>query len=227
VVVRHPDALEVAEANGRDIAAKRFSLEDIDRVTFGKVLLRAWLGFEGETSTGTDAAFIEFNTVTARLFQPLIDAIRPAPSGRGGHGGAAASEAAALGLKFVNYAETALRDGDVVELAIAQPEIADEGERWAWRRKPKATARLLLLTDREVIVIGDDEDAARRTRTRHGGTWTYVPRSAVERTLIETRGDGLFGFELQLRCGDRVRGTFDAERRPLIEQLSAALRDSR
>ncbi len=223
VVVRHEDTVEVAEARGQEIKTKRFPIAEIDRVTFGKVLLRAWFGFEGESTNGTDAVRIEFNNVTSRLFMPLIDAIRPTPPEGPGDPSVAEAAAEELGLKFVNYAEMALRDGDIVEFAIAQPEIVDDANRRSRRRHPAATAHLLLLTADEVILIGDDEESARSTRTRHGGAWTYVRRASVERTLLEERSDGNADVELQLKCGDRVRATFAATRRAALDDLIGRL----
>ncbi len=227
LVVDRGDGVDVVEAHGSEMMVHRFPAATMDRIVFGKVLLRAWLALDGLDPDGApNSVRVEFNTVTAQLFDPLIERARGV--GRSGRAaadlGRAAGPAGALGLKFVNYAERALRSGDEVLVAVAQPEILTEGEGPPWsRRRLVATEHLLMLTDRELISIGDDEEAARATRTRHGGTWEYVPRRSIRSAGLTERGAGLVDLVIGLGSGGEYRSTFESSRVAELHRIVDAL----
>ena len=77
---------------------------------------------------------------------------------------------------------------------------------------------MLLLTDREVIVIHDDPDSPESfDNTRYGGVWDYIPLDKIERITWRDKDATVLAVTLELPLGDRVESLFPVERRAEVE----------
>jgi hypothetical protein len=222
------DQLIILEKTSGEPKRTAFPLSDIHCVEVGAVLLRAWFKVQGRANDETTLTTItlRFNTVSDRLFTPFVDRIR----------GAAASpsdvprdlELSNLddfdlpSYKFRNYARRSLLPGDRVITVLGQPEIRRAVirlGRWSYQRT-LVMAQVLILTDRELIVIHDDPGSPQSSdQTRYGGVWDYIPLSKIGRIAWRDKDAAVLAVTLDLPVGDHVEGLFPVERRAEVERF--------
>jgi hypothetical protein len=222
------DRLIILEKTSGEPKHTAFPLSDLNYVEVGGVLLKAWIKFQGraDNSTTLTTITLRYNAVTDWLFTPFIDRIR----------GTAAnpiefprelerSKLDAFDLpsyKFRNYARHSLRPGDRLIAAIGQPEMRRPVFRighWTVQRT-LATAHVLLLTDRELIVIYDDPDSPKSfDDTRYGGVWDYIPLDKIERIAWRDKDDSVLAVTLGLPLSDRIEILFPVVRRAEVERF--------
>jgi hypothetical protein len=191
------------------------------------VLLRAWLKLQGITDEGALTTItLHFNAVGDRLFDPFINRIRSAGAGpidvQHDTDLSKLDETDLLSYKFRNYARRSLLPGTQVVAALVQPEIGRtilRFGRWSFRHTI-ATAHVLILTERELIIIRDDPDSPQyRDNTRYGGVWDYIPLNKIERIAWQDRDSEVLTVRLELPHGDRVESLFAADRRSEVERF--------
>ena len=224
------DTITIWEHMGDQIITAAYPLKDISMVEEGHILLYSWLTINGVTSQGVAAsATVSFNTVTAPYFEPFVDRVRPASAdvdqARWQAEKAKFDYLETASFKFMNFARRSLVPGEQVIRTFWQPKI----------RKPFITlfgwslyrtlyvAHLAVLTDKEVIFIGDD---ARLTETRggqHGGIWQYVPLEHIVSASLTKQND-LLTLSLTLSSdGHHLNKLFAAANQREIEQFRDAL----
>ena len=222
------DQLIILEKTAGEPKCTTFRLDEINFAEMGAVLLKAWFSVQGRADGGTNLTTIvlRFNTVSDRLFTPFVDRIR----------GAAANpidfprdlELSRLdefdlpSYKFRNYTRHCIRPGDQVITALGQGEMRRPVIRFAhWTyERTIATAHVLLLTDRELIVIHDDPDSPQSfDKTRYGGVWDYIPLSKIERIAWRNKDAEVLAVTLDLPLGDRIESLFPVKRRQEVERF--------
>ena len=221
------DRLIVLEKTSGEPKCTAFPLHDLNYVEVGGVLLKAWIKLQGraDNSTGLTTVTLRYNAVTDRLFVPFIERIR----------GSTAQpidildeselnkldNVPWLSYKFRNYARHSILTGDHIIAALAQPEVRRpiiRLGRWTYRRTI-IMAHVLILTDRELIIIRDDPDSPESfDDTRYGGVWDYIPLNKIERVAVQER-DAVVSVALELPLGDRVETLFASGRRVEVEQF--------
>ncbi|HTP09204.1 MAG TPA: hypothetical protein VMP08_13200, partial [Anaerolineae bacterium] len=226
------EQLIILEKTSGEPKCTTFRLNDLNYVEIGAVLLKAWINLQGRANAETTLTTItlRYNAVTDWLFAPFIHQIR----------GAAANpiefpheaelskldDVPLLSFKFRNYARRSLLPGDRLIAALAQPEIRRPViriGRWTYQRTI-ATAHVLLLTDRELIIIRDDPDSPQSfDNTRYGGVWQYIPLGKIERITRQDKGAGVLAVSLDLPLGSRIESLFPVERRADVEQFVTQL----
>ena len=220
------DRLLILEKTSGEPQCTAFPLSEINYVEVGAVLLKAWLTMQGRANdeAALTTITLRFNTVTDRLFTPLVDRIRgTAANPIGFPRDLELDKLDSFDLpsyKFWNYARQSVRPGDRVIAAIGQAELRRPVVRlgrWTYQRTI-ATAHVLLLTDCELIVIHDDPDSPQSSdKTRYGGVWDYIPLNKIERIAWRDRDAALLAVTLDLPLGDRIESLFPAERRAEVE----------
>lgn len=121
-------SLYILENNGPNVTANIYKFENIQRIEFGEILLKAWLRIYGTGDQGVYSnTLLCFNSVTDFLFNPIIEAIRrsdepvipvdlPQESEK-------FSSLASSYFKFMNYARNSLLPGEPVAHYFLQPEM--------------------------------------------------------------------------------------------------------
>ncbi len=222
------DQLIVLEKTSTEPRCLAFALDAIDVVEMGGVLLKAWLKLQGcaNHEDQLTTVTLRFNAVTDRLFKPFVDRIRgarPNPIGlaRDSDLGALA-DAGWLSFKFHNYARQSLLPGDRLIAALGQPEVRRpiiRIGRWSYRRTV-ILAHVLLLTDRELIIIRDDAESPESfDDTRYGGVWDYVPLSKIRQITYGARDAEVLAVTLGLPRGEQVETLFAADRNAEVERF--------
>jgi hypothetical protein len=204
-----------------------FALTDLNYVEVGGVLLNAWITFQGIANEGgLTTIMLRFNAVTDRLFTPFADQFRGAGVGSIDFQREAElrklDNMDLLSFKFRNYARHSLLPGAQIVAAVAQPEVRRtvvQVGRWSYNRTI-IMAHVLILTDRELIIISDDPNSPKAVDdTRYGGVWTYIPLSRIERIACRDRDAAVLAVVLELPHGDQIESLFAADRRGEVEQF--------
>jgi hypothetical protein len=222
------DRLIILEKTSGEPKRLTFSLDELNYVEVGGVLLKAWIKFQG--CANQEAALtpitLRFNAVTDHLFTPFVERIR----GTNAHPITVLrdvelsklDDVALLSFKFRNSARHSILPGDRIIAALAQPEVRRPVVRigrWAYRRT-SILAHVLILTDRELIIIRDDPDSPEAVDdTRYGGVYDFLPLGKIERITYRDKDADVLAVTLALPFGDRVESLFAANRRGEVERF--------
>jgi hypothetical protein len=225
------DQLVVAEKIKGELVATRYTFADIHYLEAGAVLLNDWLQIRGRTLDGTSAVTrFKFNAVTERLFTPFVEKIRGAAHYTAGLDRDVElmkfDSADLLSFKFRNYARRSILPGAQIIASIAQPEIRKTVVKVLGHafQRTTATAHLLILTDRELIVIHDDPDSPKSADdTRYGGVWEYIPLNKITGVDQTQQESGLLALTVQLPHGDHVEVLFQPDRLTELERFLSQL----
>ena len=218
------DTLFIVQRTGRQLTTTGYPWAGIRDLEYGNSLLYSWITVWGQTAQGVSSTTtVVFNLSTARYFRPLIGKARTAPPPADGP--VQLDEVAGASFKFVNFARESLRPGEWVREAVWQPAIRQRIAGvlgWSFYRTV-SLAHLTVLTDREVILIRDDEESARKGKARYGGVWRYVPLRHVVSTAIGETPEGFLTLSLGLTANGRIERVFAADRRAELEGFQGAL----
>ena len=228
------DTLHIFERAGNLVTAVAYPWQGARDIEFGNILLYAWLTLSGLTTDGTAAATtIEFNLATARYFAPFIRRMRPAPVAPltpADEAGLRAEQAkfddlATVNYKFTSFACENLVPGETVVQRLWQPDLRRRvGAVLGWPiYRTVSLAHLDILTDKELILIWDDERSAVKAGTRYGGVWRFIPlRHIVSTSLADTEA-GCVTLSTELTSGGRVDQVFAASSREAVEAFRRQL----
>jgi hypothetical protein len=226
------DVFYMWERVGRRIVSTAYPLKTICALEVGSILLYSWLTIRGLTSAGTaSSTIIPFNTATGRHLAPFIHKMRPAPTAVDEAGWQAElakfDYLAAASFKFMNYARESLVRGEKVIQTVWQPPIRQHRFTLFGRsfHRTIALAHLALLTDQEVIFIGDDKQSVDNRGVRYGGIWQYIPlRHIAAATLTEPAEDWVTLSLTLAGGGQRLEKVFAAFNQPALEHFQQELK---
>ena len=231
--------LYVLEKDQRNVIPTSYRFANIYRIEFGEVLLKAWINIRGTNDQGEfSTTQLRFNSVTDFLFNPFIEAVRlfdvPTVPLDMQQEREKFSPLKQKHFKFMNYARNSLLPGEHVEQYIFQPEMKTARTNlfgMTILKRVVCLTHVLIHTDRELIMIRDDETSQRlKSRSRYGGIWNYVPLIHLQDLHIEDASAGLLELTMSLPAGDCIKMPFANERRPELEQfvqkVKATLRQS-
>jgi hypothetical protein len=126
-------------------------------------------------------------------------------------------------FKFMNYAIESLVDGEKVLQIVSLPKIDKpviSFGRHVLYQITLVTAQLLVLTDKEIILIQDDERSDEKRGVRYGGKWRYIPLRNIDAVSLVERANDLLTFSLILSPGERhLDISFPANRRQELTQF--------
>ena len=221
------DTIYVWERVGGRAALTAYPLETISDLEMGEILLFSWITIGGVTQAGEiSATTVEFNTATSRHFAPFVSLIRPAPDPLAGFAldveQAKFNYLTAESFKFGSFASSSLIEGEQVHQIVWQPKI-----RKPLTRLGKFTfyqtlslPHVTILTDKELIVIQDDERTRENRGVRYGGKWRYVALKHIDAVALSAQGDDLVTLSLTLVPGGRqLEIMFAASRKEQIARL--------
>jgi hypothetical protein len=226
------DHLYVAEKVKGELATTCFAFADIHFLEAGAVLLNDWLQIRGRASDGTSAVIrFKFNAVTERLFTPFVEKIRGAANYPPGIDREAElkklDNADLLSYKFKNYTRRSILPGARINAVVSQPEIRKTVVQVLGRafQRTIAMSHVLVVTDRELIIMHDDPDSPKwRNDTRYGGVWDYIPLNKIAAVELTEQATGLLALTIQLPQNDHVDVFFSPERRAELERFVTQLK---
>lgn len=226
-----PDALLLWERLGERIAFSEYPWENITDWERGAILLFSWIKLSGVTTAGqTVTSAVEFNTASLRHYLPFSQRLRPAPAQVDAEWGerrrAAFEFLGRESYKFMNFASESLLGGESVLHTVWQPEVTRTVLRLGVLNvtRPLLLARLLILTDRELILIQDDERSRLQRGERYGGKWQFFPLAHIQSAFIQHLSPELVALVLGLTPGARrVELAFPAAQHTRLAGLLASL----
>lgn len=224
------NTIYVLERAGTGFTAKGYPLKTIRDVEMGSILLYSWITISGVTSEGVSSfSTVEFNAVTSERFTPFISKIRP------GTGGAGTPELRAeqarfnnlisASFKFMNYARSSLVPGEKVLYTLWQPELRERINVVFSLPfyQTVSTAHLTILTDKELILIRDDERVTPHKGNRYGGVWQYIPLRSIASASIAEQPEGLLTLSISLSPNGHLDRIFALSSKAEVEHLQALL----
>lgn len=207
-----------------------YSIQNINYIESGSVLLKAWIRINGLTDEGTfTSSTLRFNAVTEYMFQPFMDQIRSAEHAP--HQTGIDSELAQfdylseIDFKFMNYAKNAVSPGDRVIDHIFQSEIRSTiiaifGKSLYRTISP---THISILTEQVFIIIKDTGKDKANGNRRFGGIRLYIPIEKIKKGTIIVKDDDLLEFSLKLANDDQVDILFSALNKQDIERIQDRL----
>jgi hypothetical protein len=125
----------------------------------------------------------------------------------------------------MNYARDSLVPGERVNQFIFQPKNCQNMFSLFGRNyyRTISQAHLVILTDSEVILIGDTENISDNKRSKYGGVRRYLPLRSLVSVTLEPTLNNLYSFRLQIAPQLNVARLFDATHLTEIENLKTAL----
>lgn len=225
------DTIYVWERDGSGATLAAYPLKSVSDIESGIILLYSWIAISGVTKAGTVASsVVEFNTATARHFAPFLDKLRFKTKTSDRNQNLERDKfnfLAAENFKFMNYAIESLTGAEKVLQSVWQPKIQKPGitlGKWVITQVTLSLAHLVILTDRELIIVQDDERSRENRGIRYGGRWQYIPLKNIMTVSILDRPDDLLELSLTLSPGERRLGfIFAAPKKSELVQLQTSL----
>jgi hypothetical protein len=224
------DTFYVLQLAGTQVITTGFSYHDICSLEVGNILLFSWFSIHGRTIAGTDGVVkVEFNEATLRHFEPFFSKMRP----RSPHPdqGDLKTERAKFdyliqeNFKLMNFARQALVKGESVIQAVYQPGTRQSIMNMLGQKffRPISLAHLVILTDQEVILLGDVEKVTEKKRSKYGGVNRFLPLRSIVSVELAKRPHDLLELTFNLSPGIRVKKLFDPALLQEVENLKNAL----
>jgi hypothetical protein len=220
------DTFYILERAGNQVVTTGYPWKTIHDFELGIILLYSWLTLCGETKERTTAvSTVAFNTATLRHLTPFLDKMRPAPTGTDEMElvaeRAKLNYLGAVNYKFMNYARESLVHGEQVIQAVWQPEIRTRQANLFGLPlyRTRSMAHLTLLTNKEIILIRDDERSRENRGIRYGGVWQYIPLHHVVSVSLAEPTPEFLTCSLHLSSGARHDRVFATARRRELETL--------
>ena len=83
-----------------------------------------------------------------------------------------------------------------------------------------ATAHLCILTDRELIIIRDDEDSpVWQPGVRYGGVWLYLPLAKIVALAVTPRTADVLTLTIELPHGERIESLFATAQQAEVDRF--------
>jgi hypothetical protein len=224
------DMFYVLERAGAEVFTTGYRSRDICSFEVGNILLYSWFSISGRTNAGAEAAStVEFNEATLRHFEPFFCKMRPAPTGLD-QPDPEVEEAkfdylSTQNFKFMNFARASLAPGERVIQSLYQPRNRQSVIKVLGRNiyRTISPAHLTILTDKEVILIGDVEGIAENKRSRYGGVRRYLPLRSIVSVALQEQPNDLLSFTFNVSPNVQVERLFDAAHLREIDNLKKAL----
>ena len=227
-----PQAIHILERSGDQVLKKSYAYQKIGMLEVGIILLKSWITLCGENSEGAnDCTTLEFNTSSERHYAAFLKKIRPAAE-ENNEGGLKTEQGkfdhlSGANFKFMNYARSSLMAGEIVLQSVLQPEIRIPAWKifgWTFHRTV-SLAHLSILTDRELILIRDDERSKAIKGVRYGGVWQYIHLESIRSVSLENAENDLLSLVIVPAGGDAIKKKFAAASKPELEQLRDKLQE--
>jgi hypothetical protein len=209
-----------------------FRLRYIYYVEVGSFLLKSWVNVRGVSSQGLLTTTLKFNTVSERLFGPILNKVwtdAPQPAAIDPHvERARLREIEGLSLKLLNFGKNSILPAETVSQALWQPEIQPEILTLfaKWISRTISTVHLSILMDRELIVVRENPSRD----SKYGVIRTYVPLGSIGSVSLDRKRDDSLTATLHFPENDRLELLYSpsngAEVEGFLEELGSAVAEA-
>jgi hypothetical protein len=223
IIVLGPE-IYILESSGNAFKSYCYPIATINYVERGTKLLHSWLDICGVTDHGgLKTTTLKFNSVTDYLFSPILKCIRPTSTLANGTDPGYELEKfdhlAQVNYKFMRYARRSLLGGEKVIQSLLQPEIREVKLAFLGKSyyRTVSPTHITILTDRELIVIREDENWS--DETRYGGIWDFIPLNKIDSLNYSENGDNLLELSIHIAGGALLHFIYHASSKPEIDTL--------
>ena len=221
----------ILESNGNTFETQCYPLAGISYIEFRSALLASSIRICGMTDRDVhNSSHLKFNSVTDYLFSPILKkgrlvtfdtpyAVQNSELEKFDH-------LVKVNYKFMNYAKHSLLGGEKVIHSILQPEIRESMLTFLGKTyyRTIATTHMIILTDRELIVI--QEETTRRKEDRYGGIWDYIPLNKIVSLSLSEKAGDLLGLTVQLPEDTSFELLFQTSAKEELDQLLTRFKES-
>jgi hypothetical protein len=224
LVTRIGNSIYIVENRASGLVITEHKIEHINCIEEATFLLRSWIRIHSAAEGKLTTTWLEFNTVSMRLFQPMILAMRqyPPPStDRYNPERDKFNHLARQHYKFMNYARKSLLPDEIVCTFILQPEITKPlFKGWGLKlRKTVVPKHICTLTDKELILIREEIKLWWHVGSNYGGIWQYIPLSRISSIQLKPQSDELLALSIQLPGDQIIEPFFSVSCRDDIQHL--------
>jgi hypothetical protein len=221
----------ILECSQRRPVASCYPIANLNAIETGRILLCGWITLRGISREGAPTlTTVMYNAVNEHLFAPFILPFRQAPTPpRSGANHALELNKfdylLTLNFKFMSYAKACLLPGDQVIESLLQPEIREPALQ-LWRKtffRTVCTTHLLILTDRELILLQDGHLDTGRKGKRYGAGWTFIPLCKIAGVAQAPQEPDRLQLSVRLPGEDQIDVLFSASSKATVDQLVADL----
>ena len=196
----YEERINYIERNNQGIIHKVYLLSDVIQIEHGKVLLYSWIKISAYINGMLDFFVVEYNTVTEPLFIRVINTIRTSVSTQNpfiaNQVKINTAKIDLLEYKFKNYIQYCLLPGSEIISFVFQEEIRKRYLGFFY--KNISPTHLVLLTDKELIIIKEDNKMTKSTRS-YGQIYHYVPLEKIKLVKVNRdSGADIITLEIQL-----------------------------
>lgn len=218
--------VHVLEDDGGQVTSVCYPVEQVSFIEVGRSLLYSWIRLYGQTTGGgATVTDLRFNSVTDYVLAPMVAWARP---------GASTSEEVDLAaerdkfsylrqvnFKLGNYSRSSIAPGERVIQHIYQPEIRVEALRLLGLPlyKKRSNAHMIILADKELILIQDGAFNRLGRHAAYGGIWHYIPLDKIASISIAGTEDNLLTLSIAVPGHDRLDLLYSPSLRPELDQL--------
>lgn len=217
----------IAEKIKEQIVFYCFMIHQIHYIEMGTLLLHSWLKIIGTVDGQLTSTTIEFNTVAAELFKPIIEKIRATIYNLEKIDN---SKFQLLkeqqkfdfltneNFKYMNFGKQSLLPGTEVVQILLQPDI--RVKYWKFLYRMISFTQLTILTDQEMIIIKDDDSLKKVQQVRYGGIWCYIPLNKIIKLDVTSnlKGD-LYTLLVYLPRDITISTLFSVEQKSQLDLL--------
>jgi hypothetical protein len=209
-----------------------YPLQNIFRIETGTILLHSWMTIDGMDPRGVPASTsFSFNSVSEPLLATFVEAFRAAVAGPAAEAGTEPDLTVfdPLGnthFKFKNYGRKTVRPGEKVIQVLMQPELRKRYSHIAGFTLSRqiAPTHMIILTDREFILIREDESRRWGQENRYGGIWNYVPLRKISSVSLRQREDEILVLTIHLPQTVQLDVPYPVSRRTEVMKLHQRIR---
>ena len=215
----------VLEKSEDSFEAQYYPVDGVSYIEIKTVLLDSHFKISGMTKQGVPASStIRFNSVGDYLFTPILKNIRLAAVNSNNAEQNSESNKfdhlMRLNYKFMNYARRSLLTGEKVIHFILQPEIRAPIVKFFDKTYYRVISptHISILTDRELIIIREDEPKSRDV-SRYGGIWDYIQLNKIKSLTLNRKDNDLLVLSIKLQEGAQLENLFQASAKEELDQL--------
>ena len=212
------DIFYILEERDGDIFVRDYPLQEISYLEVGNVLLYSWFSVHGKMSTEKEVlSEIFYNGATHRLLEPFLQEIRQLPSVINKNKLAFEADKfdylATHSFKFMNYAR--LRGDEDVIFSLWQSEIRRGITPFLQSvfYQTVSLAHFIILTDKEIIIIAEDERSKKNKGKRYGGGRWYIPLRKIVLVSYQELDDSLWSLSFYISPEVRLSHVFEKRKR--------------
>lgn len=198
-----------------EIKAIRYKFEDIISIEEGNILLYSWIKIKGITDNVLETSLAEFNTVVEEIFAHVVEMLRKSINNIGGSLSSKELDKfnylQSLSYKYMNYGRSSVSGNEQVVQIIYQPGIFVRFLKFF--KRIISSEFLAILTDKELIILKDQDIEKHGKGDKYGCISTYCPlNKIIDVTLKNNEENNTIALLISLNSGEYISFPFSASK---------------